>query len=88
MKAISTKIIRFYLIFFIIGYSIFTSLLAQNSQEESVDFTTSVYSGELENGFKYYIKPLENSDNKVHMELNIKSGTLREKKGEVFLSVT
>jgi len=86
MKAISTKIIRFYLIFFIIGYSIFTSLLAQNSQEESVDFTTSVYSGELENGFKYYIKPLENSDNKVHMELNIKSGTLREKKGEVHLA--
>ncbi len=86
MKAISTKIIRFFLFFFIIGYSIFPSLLAQNSQEESVDFTTSVYSGELENGFKYYIKPLENSGNKVHMELNIKSGTLREKKGEVHLA--
>lgn len=73
----------------IILFFVFTQFLgAQESdmKNRSVDESTKIISGRLENGFRYFIKPLDNYKGKIHTRLVVNIGSSQENKDQYSLA--
>jgi zinc protease len=63
---------------FLVIISIFCGQIASQNLEQIIPFDTSVTTGYLSNGLRYYIKPNSKPENKVELRLALNAGSILE----------
>lgn len=73
---------------FLFLYAMLCSLFAQDQHpsEKALPLDPSLRYGQLENGFTYYIKPIDQTGGKVNMELILKVGSKQEDSNQVAMA--